>query len=426
MERMTTIAGVARAPFTLNRRLLAPATFILLGLVDILLFGHFAHSGDAVFTFSQPFAKVTIPNLSLPAAGTAYLLGGISVAVGLARTVLDFGPAARRVSIGVVLFCFLVSLLCWAYAAQLNTFNVINQLQGTLGTSIPLILGALAGCLCERSGVINIAIEGQLLMGAFAAAIVASAFGTLWLGLITGSLAGGFVAVLLAVFAITYLVDQIILGVVLNVFVSGLTGFLYDRILVPYANTLNSPGTYLPIKIPLLGDIPILGPVFFDSTLFLYITYIMIAAVQVGLFHTRWGLRVRAVGEHPTAADTVGIRVLAIRYRNVILGGLLAGIGGAYLTIGSVGAFGKDISSGKGYIALAAMIFGRWTPLGGVGAALLFGFTFQLQSVLSTINVPVPSYILLMAPYVATIIAVAGLVGRVRPPGADGKPYVKA
>jgi ABC-type uncharacterized transport system permease subunit len=378
-----------------------------------------------VFAFSQPFAKVTVPNLRLPAAETAYGLGAASIAIGALRAAVDAGKVVRRVSIALVLAFFVISLLCWAYAGSANTFNVINQFQGTLADSIPLILGALAGCLCERSGVINIAIEGQLLLGAFAAAIVASAFGTLWLGLITGSLAGGLVGVLLGVFAITYLVDQIILGVVLNVFVSGLTGFLYDRVLIPYANTLNSPSTYLPIKIPLLGDIPIIGPVFFDSTLFLYLTYIAIATVQVGLFSTRWGLRVRAVGEHPTAADTVGISVLAARYRNVIMGGLLAGIGGAFLTIGSVGSFGKDMSSGKGYIALAAMIFGRWTPLGGVGAALLFGFTFELQSILSTVNVPVPSDFLLMAPYVATIIAVAGLVGRVRAPGADGKPYVK-
>jgi len=244
--------------------------------------------------------------------------------------------------------------------------------------------------------------------------------------LASGSLAGGVIGLMLGVFAISYLVDQIVLGVVLNVFVAGLTGFLYDRLLSPFADTLNSPPTYLPIKLQLLSDIPILGPVFFDASIFLYITYIMIAAVQVGLFQTRWGLRVRAVGEHPAAADTVGIRVLATRYRNVIIGGLLAGIGGAYLTIGSVGAFGKGISSGKGYIALAAMIFGRWTPLGGVGAALLFGFTFQLQSILSIANVPVPSYILLMAPYAATIVAVAGLVGRVRAPAADGKPYIKS
>jgi len=180
------------------------------------------------------------------------------------------------------------------------------------------------------------------------------------------------------------------------------------------------------VKIPGLGDIPIIGPVFFDSTIFLYITYAMIILVQVGLFSTRWGLRVRAVGEHPTAADTVGIRVLATRYRNVILGGLIAGIGGASLTVGSVGTFTKDMSSGLGYIALAAMIFGRWTPLGATAAALLFGFTNSLQATLSTINVPVSSFLLLMAPYVATIIAVAGLVGRVRAPAADGKPYVKA
>jgi general nucleoside transport system permease protein len=422
---LTTLAGVARVPAGVSRRLLAPATFAVLGLVDILIFGGYAHHGDAVFAFSQPFAKVTVPNLRLPAAPTAYALGAATLAIAAVRAVTDLGKVARRVSIGLVLAFFVIALLCWAYAGSVNTFNVINQLQGTLADSIPLILGALAGCVCERSGVINIAIEGQLLLGAFAAAIVASAFGILWLGLIFGSLAGGLVGALLGVFAITYLVDQIIMGVVLNVFVSGLTGFLYDRIMVPYANTLNSPSTYLPIKVPLLGDIPIIGPVFFDSTLFLYITYIAIAAVQVGLFQTRWGLRVRAVGEHPTAADTVGISVLATRYRNVILGGLLAGIGGAYLTIGSVGSFGKDMSSGKGYIALAAMIFGRWTPLGGVGAALLFGFAFELQSILSTVNVPVPSDFLLMTPYVATIIAVAGLVGRVRPPAADGKPYIK-
>jgi general nucleoside transport system permease protein len=366
-----------------------------------------------------------VPNLSLPGKQTAYAMGAASIALAVVR-VFDIGKVWRRVTIGLVLFFFVIALLCWAYAGSTNTFNVINLFQGTLADSIPLILGALAGCLCERSGVINIAIEGQLLLGAFAGAVFASAFGVLWLGIIAGSAAGGLIGLLLGVFAITYLVDQVILGVVLNVFVSGLTGYLYDKLLVPYANTLNSPGTYLPIKIPLLGDIPIIGPVFFDSTLFLYITYILVAAVQVGLFQTAWGLRVRAVGEHPTAADTVGISVRLTRYRNVVLAGLIAGIGGAFLTIGSVGSFGKDMSSGRGYIALAAVIFGRWTPLGAVGAALLFGFTFELQSILSTINVPIGSYFLLMVPYVATIIAVAGLVGQVRAPAADGQPYVKA
>jgi ABC-type uncharacterized transport system permease subunit len=422
---MTTLTAI-RAPIVEHRRLITAAAFIALGLVDILGFAMYAKHGDAHFAFSQPFAKVTVPALALPASATGYVLGTVSIALGLARAALRFPVVAQRLSIAAVLIFFVISLLSWADVGQPIAFNIINLLQGTLAASIPLVLGALAGCLCERSGVINIAIEGQLLFGAFAAGIVASFFGVLWLGLIMGSLAGGLLGAILAVFAISFYVNQVVLGVVLNVFASGLTGFLYDRALVPYANSLNSPGTYLPIKIPLLGDIPIIGPVFFDSTIFLYITYVALILVQVGMFSTRWGLRVRAVGEHPTAADTVGISVFAVRYRNVILGGLLAGIGGAYLTIGSVGSFTPDMSSGMGYIALAALIFGRWTPLGGMAAALLFGFTLELQSILSTINVPIPSNILLMAPYVATIVAVAGLGGRVRAPKADGQPYVKA
>ena len=318
----------------------------------------------------------------------------------------------------------MVSLLCWADAGAIP-LNVINIMQGTLIASIPLILGALAGCLCERSGVINIAIEGQLLFGAFAAAIVASAFGGLWAGLVAGSLAGGLVGVLLAVFAITFLVNQIILGVVLNVLALGMTDYLYDRLMAQNPN-YNTGITFGSIKIPVLAHIPVIGPIFFDSNIFLYITYVVIIGVQVALFKTRWGLRVRAVGEHPTAADTVGISVLWTRYRNVILGGLVAGIGGAYLTIGSVGSFNPDISSGFGYIALAALIFGRWTPLGSLAAALLFGFCLELALVLPTVNSALPPPIMNMAPYVATIIAVAGLVGKVRAPKADGEPYVKA
>ena len=163
---------------------------------------------------------------------------------------------------------------------------------------------------------------------------------------------------------------------------------------MPHANTYNNANTFSAIKIPGLGNIPILGPIFFDSTIFLYITYAAIIAVQVGLFSTRWGLRVRAVGEHPTAADTVGIKVNGIRYGNLIMGGMLAGIGGAYLTIGSVGTFSKDMSSGLGYIALAAMIFGRWTPLGATAAALLFGFTEALQSFMGSITVPISPFLL--------------------------------
>ncbi len=424
MERVTTLAAAVRAPLTTERRHMAAFTFILLGLINICVFGLLAHHGDASFELSQSGSGVKIPVIRVPAAPVCFVLGAIAIGLGIARATVPFSRLGKRLAIAAVLLCFLLALLCWADAGEIS-INLINLVQGTLVTSIPLILGALAGCLCERSGVINIAIEGQLLFGAFTAAIVASAFGGLWAGLVAGSLAGGLVGLLLAVFAISFLMDQIVLGVVLNVLALGMTDYLYDRLMAQNPN-YNTGITFGNIKIPVLSEIPIIGPIFFDSNVFLYITYVAIIGIQVALFSSRWGLRVRAVGEHPTAADTVGINVLWIRYRNVILGGLIAGIGGAYLTIGSVGSFNQDISSGFGYIALAALIFGRWTPLGSLAAALLFGFCLELALVLPTVNPVVPSPIMNMAPYVATIIAVAGLVGKVRAPKADGQPYVKA
>jgi general nucleoside transport system permease protein len=424
-ERVPAVRTAA-APGSTLRRWLAPATFLVFGLIDIFVFGLNAHKGDVTFAFSQEFAKVAVPNLTLPAAATCYVCGAITIAIAVVRAFVPLNVALRRVAIGLVSFLLVVALLCWAGAGLTTPINIVNLMQTTLAGSIPIMLGALTGVVCSRSGVINIAIEGQLLLGAFTAAIVASGTGSLWLGLLSGALAGPLVGSLLAVFAIGYLVDQVVLGVVINLLILGLTGYLYDAVMIPYQNTLNSPATFSAIKIPLLGDIPVLGPIFFDSTIFLYLTYIAIASVQTGLFNTRWGLRTRAIGEHPVAADTVGIRVIAMRYRNVIAAGIIAGIGGAYFTIGSVGAFGKNISSGEGYIALAAMIFGRYTPFGAIGAALLFGFTTQLQSILSTLNTPIQSNLLLMAPYIVTIIVLAGLVGKVRGPKAEGIPYIKS
>jgi general nucleoside transport system permease protein len=425
-ERVPKVLAAGTAPSSAFRRWLAPATFLFFGLINIFVLGLNCHKGDATFAFSQPFAKVTVPNLTLPAALTCYVCGAVSIVVAVLRAFLPLSKLWRRVAIGLVVFLFIVSLLCWADAGLTTAVNVVNLLQGTFAGSIPIMLGALTGVICSRSGVINVAIEGQLLLGAFTAAIVASGTGSLWLGLISGALAGSLVGLLLAVFAIAYRVDQVVLGVVINTLILGLTGYLYDDLMIPYQNTLNSPATFSAIKLPLLGDIPIIGPVFFDSTIFLYLTYIALAGVQVGLFSTRWGLRTRAIGEHPVAADTVGIPVLAMRYRNVIAAGVIAGVGGAYFTIGSVGSFGKDMSSGEGYIALAAMIFGRYSPFGAVAAALLFGFTTQLQSIMSTLNTPIQSNLLLMSPYIVTIIVLAGLVGKVRGPRAEGIPYVKA
>ena len=440
---MTTPASAERLPVLLTPgpsdsaaarfggRFAAAITYAVFGLVNILVFGLHAH-GSATFSFTPEFAKVTVPNLTLPAAVTCYVCGAVTLALAVVRVldvlgVIQLDRVWRRVIIGLVLFCFIIALLAWSDGGQSIAFNVVNLLSGTLDDSIPIMLGALTGVICSRSGVINIAIEGQLLLGAFCAAIATSVTGSLWLGVVCGALAGSLVAVVLALFAIAYRVDQVVLGVVLNTLILGLTGYLYNALLSgQYSNTLNNPATFNAVKIPLLGDIPIIGPVFFDSSVFLYITYIVLAGVQIGLTRTRWGLRTRAIGEHPGAADTVGIRVIAMRYQNVILAGLIAGIGGAYFTIGSVGSFGIDMSSGEGYIALAAMIFGRYTPFGAIGAALLFGFTTQLQSILSSINVPIQSNLLLLTPYVVTIIVVAGLVGKVRGPRAEGVPFIKS
>jgi simple sugar transport system permease protein len=423
---MTAITTAVATPLAANRRYLAAGTFIALGVLDIAVFGLAAHPGDAVFALSAG-SGIHVPSIHVPAAPACFALGAISVGTGVLRAVTDLSRRARRLSIAVALLCFVLALMCWADAANsVGSLNVILLLQGTLLAAIPLVLGALSGCLCERSGVINIAIEGQLIVGAFAGAAIGSLSGVLWFGVIAGCIAGGLVGALLAVFAIRYRVDQIIVGVVIIALCTGLTNYLYDRVMAPYSNTLNTGNFFGALKVPALGAIPIIGPIFFDSSVFLYITYALIIVIQVGLFATRWGLRVRAVGEHPTAADTVGIKVLWTRYRNVILGGMVAGIGGAYLTVGSVGTFNPGMSNGFGFIALAALIFGRWTPLGAVGAALLFGFSKQLGYVLGLLSVPLPAQVLAMTPYLATIIAVAGLVGRVRAPAADGKPYVKA
>jgi len=254
--------------------------------------------------------------------------------------------------------------------------------------------------------------------------VVGSATHSLWMGLIGGALVGGLLGAFLALLSIRYVVNQIIAGTVINIFALGITGFLSARILEQYQN-LNNPGRFEPVAIPLLSRLPVLGPVLFDENVFVYIMFMLIVAIYLGLFQTRWGLRVRAVGEHPRAANTVGIKVLYTRYRNVILGGMVAGIGGAYFTLGSVGRFDENMTAGRGFIGLAAMIFGRWNPVGAFLAALVFGFADSLQTKLSILQVPIPSEFLQMAPYLVTILVVAGAVRKARPPAADGQPYIK-
>jgi simple sugar transport system permease protein len=393
--------------------------FLLAGFV-LVVFG-FGSDGTAVFELTRGTDRfASFPDLELPALGFAWLVAFIFVMLGTVQLLRGFGSKTNIV-LAIVLLLFVVAFLAWAASGQ--SFSMVGMLEETVKRAVPITFGALAGVFSETVGVINIGIEGMLLSGAFVGVLTASLWGSV-AGLIGATLIGGLLAAALAVLAIKYTVDQIIAGVVINIFALGITSFLTGQILVSNQQ-LNNSGILSPIAIPLLSDIPLLGPVLFDQNLFVYMMFLTVAATTFMLYRTRWGLRSRSVGEHPKAADTVGINVFKMRYVNVIIGGMIAGFGGAYFTLGSVGRFDENMTLGRGFIALAAMIFGRWHPVGALGAALVFGFADALQIKLGTLGTPIPSEFLSMAPYIVTVVVVAGLVGKSRPPAADGQPYIK-
>ncbi|OZD72576.1 ABC transporter permease [Rhodococcus sp. 05-340-1] len=412
----------APAEAVLGRSWKVPSILGVVTLLALVLFVVQRGSGTSTFALASEDDFFALPAVGVPSFGTGLvvvvLLAVITAYASLLASQYRSTPL-WLLAVFAVLFVF--GFLAWA--ADGETIPVPGLLIGAVALSTPLIFGAMGGVISERVGVINIAIEGQLLAGAFVSAVVASITGSTYVALLAALIAGALTASLLAVFSIRYFVNQVIVGVVLNVLVVGLTSFLYSVVLTKNAETLNSPPRFARIDIPVLSQIPILGPVLFRQTLIVYLMYIAVALVFFGLFHTKWGLRLRAVGEHPQAADTVGINVARTRFWNVCLAGAIAGLGGAYFTLGSVGAFGKEMTAGAGYIALAAVIFGRWDPVRATLAALLFGFASNLQNVLGIIGSPVPSEFMLMLPYVVTIFAVAGLVGHVRGPAAAGKPY---
>ncbi|HEY2166656.1 MAG TPA: ABC transporter permease [Jatrophihabitantaceae bacterium] len=431
-EELVVTHAVVEPPVSNTRRTATGVVLIVIGLITILAWGVGAKSGDAAFALSEAGDKYTIPIVRVWATGTGIALGAVICLIGLWHCVRGFPRRRMSWVFAVVALLFVIAFLCWADSGTHgeNPIDIVGVVAQTVVLAAPLILGAMAGVLCERTGVINVAIEGQMLVGAFAGALGASVASNLGVGVIFAIVAGGLLGALLAVFAIKYLVNQVVLGVVLNLLALGLTGFLYDALMAPHPETYNTGMHLSTHKVPGLADIPIIGKPLFDVNYIIYAMYVIIVVIDVALFRTRWGLRTRAVGEHPKAADTVGIKVLGTRYRNVILGGMVAGLAGAYLTLAGTGQFVKNpegMTSGKGFIALAALIFGRWTPRGALGAALLFGFSIELQTLLSFLGTPVkiPSNLLLMLPYLVTLFAVAGLVGRVQAPAADGEPYIK-
>ena len=396
-------------------------------LAALLVFALGAPDTSATFRLSTPGDKFELAPLVIPAAAAGWVLALLLVA-GAVTALLNTragrkSPGWLPLAYGLV---FLAGFLIWVVGSANNpNISLISLLGGSLALALPMVFGSLSGVFAERSGVVNIAIEGQLLLGAFAAAVGGSITQNVYVAMICAAVGGVVVSALLALFAIKYLVNQIIVGVVLNVLVSGLTAFLFGTLLAPNADALNSPPRLKEMAIPFLSDIPVVGPLLFDQTLLGYAMFVAVAVVWFALYKTRWGLRVRAVGEHPKAADTVGIKVNRVRVTNVLIGGAIAGLGGSYYTLVSVSQFSRDMTAGAGFIALAALIFGRWNPIGAFFAALLFGFATNLQYVLGQAGTAVPSQFMAMLPYVVTVFAVAGLVGRSRPPAAVGEPYVK-
>ena len=421
---MTTIARSAQRVVSVGRSQGMGALFLAIGAAILLLFGRGLEAGQkAKFGLNPGFKSqaIPIPDLTLPVQPTIYALGLLILALGAWQLIRGFRSADAV--LGIVAICFVFAFLTWS--ARGKSFNLVGMLGSSLVRATPIALAALCGVMCERSGVVNIGIEGIMLMSAQAAVVAATVTKNLWVGLAAGMLAGALVSLVHAAMAVSFRVDQIVSATAINIFGAGATSFVAARFLEKNVNGLNNSGTFPVIPIPVLSRIPILGPIFFETGIIVYLMLFLTLAVHILLFNTSWGLRTRAVGEHPRAADTLGINVYLMRYVSVILGGVIAGIGGAYFSIGSVGRFDEIMTAGKGFIGLAAMIFGNWNPFGAFASSLIFGFADSLQVKLQILRTPIPSEFLLMAPYIVTMIVLAGVVGRAIPPAADGVPYEK-
>ena len=395
-----------------------------------LVFSFTTH-GDVTIRLNDKSQSYTIPDIVTAGAPIVWVLAALILVITawtLASTIrrVEDPSWARTAGMVVVGVSTILGFLLYAGSDSTGAVTLTSTLVSTVAISTPLIFGSLSGVISERVGVVNIAIEGDLLVGAFAGVMAASYFQTPYAGLVAAPLAGALLGSLLALFSVKYGVDQIIVGVVLNVLALGLTTFLYGTIMKADQGALNTNRYSLSdIKIPGLSEIPVIGPVLFDQSILVYLMYVAVIALAFFLFRSRWGLRLRACGEHPRAADTVGINVGRTRTVNTILGSAFAGLGGAFFTIGSGLAFTDNISAGNGYIALAAMILGKWNPVGAMAAAVMFGFAQALARMLPNIEPAIPADLVSMIPYVVTIIAVAGFVGKSRAPAAENVPYVK-
>lgn len=426
MATMTTAAVPVRDPRRLRiTRTLVFAVVFLLAAAALLNSALRILPGDIVtrLTFGSG-----LPQILVPTAGYA-LAAGILYAVTGFVALLN-RPALRRLQrILLIISGILLIPTLLIVAAADNSTNVTTMLSVSLRLSTPVVLGALAGLWAERSGVVNIAIEGMMLTGAcfgfVSFTLIAPSLDTgtaQFIGVIFAVLAGGVMALLLAWLAITFHADQVVSGTAINILAIGITSLIRREVLL---SSEAGRETLPQLPIPVLKDIPVLGEVLFNGRPIFYLMFVLLIFTTVVLFYTRWGLRTRAIGENPHAADTVGINVIRLRWRNMFISGLIAGLAGAWFSLETTGSFDDNMTSGRGFIALAALIFGNWMPFGGFLGGVLFGFSDALGQRFQFLGVPIPPQFLQMVPYVITIIVLAGLVGRTRSPKASGKPYKK-
>ena len=415
---------VVESPEGRSTRIAAGILLALLGLLLVVM--AFTANPTGNIALSDAFADVQLPTIEVPGPPLLLLFAWFTLAAGAVFLIGELSKGLRTAAGVIAGLSILAGFVVWAAASSAVPFTLTSQLNLTLAYSTPLLFGVLAGVLSERAGVVNIAIEGQFLAAAFAASVMFSITQSFLASLMAAAVAGLLMGAVLALFTLKYLVDHVIVGVVVNLLATGLTGFVFQQLVARDLKTFGVVSPMPVFAVPALSDIPFIGPILFTQRPLTFMALLAVPLVWFLLHRTKWGLRVRAVGEHPRAADTVGIKVISTKTQAVLLGGIFAGLGGAYFTVGFVGAFqDNNITAGNGFIALAAVIMGRWHPVLGAGMALFFGFTRALAQSIKLMNLPIPSEFIEMLPYVATIIAVAGLVGRVRPPAADGAHFVK-
>jgi len=407
-----------------NRRIIMGVVFLAAAAFIWLVFSaNLAPGAVTKYVMTPGGSTALAPDWVFTTSVYLNIIAGMLTLAGAYQIIRGFGKYTNGV-LALVAGLFIFGFLSWATAG--GQTNLAGLLRVMVVRSVPLTLGALSGILCERAGVVNIAIEGMMLTAAFVSTVFASLAHNLWVGLLAGVLAGGVMGVIHGVLSIKYKINQIISGTVINIFATGITSYLSSKyIQKTQFQYLNEPGMFPQIQVPLLSRIPFIGPILFSHNMYVFAMIFFVALLTFLLYKTRWGLRLRSVGEHPKVADTLGINVFRTRYMAVILGGMMAGFAGTYFSLGSSGRFDEVMTAGRGFIGLAAMIFGNWNPIGSMGAGMLFGFFDSLSVKASLLQVPLPSEFLGMAPYLATIIVLAGVVGRGQMPAADGEPYEK-